>query len=144
VEAIDTAAGTLTLLGLPVFVTPSTELGGLASLGDLAVDYDVEVRGTMTRDGLGVNATRIDLKDTQKSDRAFLRGLVTAEGASSVTIAGIEANLAGAELRNLADGAMTLEQFLSAVTPGQTIVKVRWRPYPASTAVAPDEAEIEN
>jgi hypothetical protein len=140
VEALDATAGTLTMLGLTVYVTPSTE----GSLAGLALDYDVEIRGTMTRDGLGINATRIDLKDTRASDRAFLRGLVTAKGASSVTIAGIEANLTGASFQDLSGGSKTLEQFLALVTPGQTIVKVRWRPYPASTSEPVDEAELEN
>ena len=69
---------------------------------------------------------------------------MTAKTATTVSIAGIEANLSGAEFRNLSDGAMTLEQFLAAVTPGTTLVKVRWKPYPASLSESIDEAELEN
>lgn len=140
VEAKDEAAGTITVLGLKVNVTPSTED---ATIGSLAVGQVIEVRGTMSRDGLSVNATRIQANGGN-GDRAFLRGLVTAKTATTVSIAGIEANLSGAEFRNLSDGAMTLEQFLAAVTPGTTLVKVRWKPYPASLSESIDEAELEN
>jgi hypothetical protein len=34
--------------------------------------------------------------------------------------------------------------FFDAIVPGETVVKVRWRPYPASTAAAVDEAELEH
>jgi len=35
------------------------------------------------------------------------------------------------------------QAFLDAITPGQTLVKVRWRPVPSSTSAPVDQAEIE-
>ncbi|MFO0583633.1 MAG: DUF5666 domain-containing protein [Anaeromyxobacter sp.] len=141
VEAKDETAGTITVLGIKVNVTPSTQ--GLSVAG-ATVGTSVEVRGTMSKDGSAVNATRFELKDFKAADRAFLRGLVTAKTATSVTIAGIVIDLSKASLNSLSGGGMTLEAFLAAVTPGTTIVKARWRPYPASTSAPADEAEIDN
>ncbi|MFT3916796.1 MAG: DUF5666 domain-containing protein [Anaeromyxobacteraceae bacterium] len=141
VEARDETAGTITVLGLKVNVTPSTQGLGVAAA---TVGTAVEVRGTMSKDGTAVNATRFELKDFKPANRAFLRGLVTAKTASSVTIAGIVVDLSKASLNDLAEGGMTLEAFLAAVTPGTTIVKARWRPYPDSTSAPADEAELDN
>lgn len=138
-EAKDEAAGTITMLGLTVHMSPSTE--GIAPASVSIGDF-VEVRGAMTRDGLGVNASR--LEGISPSDRAILRGLVTAKGPSDLTIAGIAIDLTGAKFEGAGMSPLTAEQFLAAVTPGQTIVKVRWRPYPASTAEPVEEAQLQN
>jgi hypothetical protein len=146
-EATDGTAGTLTLLGIVAYVTPSTELRSFASLGDLNPDDRIEVRGYPTRDGLGINATRIERISTSPNDRAFLRAVVTAKTpTSALTMLGLAIDTSIASFKDpddheIADAAA----FFAAITPGQTVVKVRWQdPYPASTTQAVDEAELEN
>jgi hypothetical protein len=142
VDAVDPAAGTVTAIGVTIHVTPSTELRGFGALSELAVGNAVEVRGIPTSDG-GVDALRIELQGTAPSDRAFLRGVVTAKTPTTgLTILGIAIDVSAAELGG--PGVTTAQEFFDAITPGQTLVKVRWRPYPASTSAPVDQAEIEN
>jgi hypothetical protein len=143
--SIDAAAGTFEVLGLVVHVTPSTELRNLSSLDALAAGANVQVRGNPTRDGSGLNATRVEVLDAAPSDRAFLRGVVSAKTpTSSLEILGLSIDTSAAEFRSLTDAALTPTAFFDAVVPGQTVVKVRWRPYPASTSEPVDQAELEN
>jgi len=141
VDGLDLAAGTLTTLGITVRVTPSTELDGLSALSALAAGDDIEVRGIPSRDGSVVDAVRLKLNGTTPADRAFLRGVVTAKSATGVSIVGVPVDLSAADVQG---GFANLQAFLDAVTPGQTVVKVRWRPYPASTAAAPDEVQLDD
>jgi hypothetical protein len=140
-DAVDAAGGTLTVIGIAVHVTPSTELHGFGSLADLTSGTPIEVRGIPTSDG-GVDALRVDLPSGGGStDRAFLRGVVSATTPpAGLTILGIVIDLSGAELSG---GFLSTQAFLDAITPGKTLVKVRWRPYPATTSQPVDEAEIE-
>ena len=142
---VDAASSTFTLLGLVVHVSPSTELRNVASLAALPAGATVEVRGTPTRDGAGIDATRLELLDVRPADRAFLRGVVSAKTpTSSVVILGIAVDTRSAAFRDRGDAQISATSFFDAVAPGQTIVKVRWRPYPATTGEPIDEAELEN
>jgi hypothetical protein len=144
VASVDAAASTLGLLGLTVHVTPSTDVRDVASLASIPAGARVEVRGTPRRDGTGVDATRVELVDEEPNDEAFLRGVVTEKtGTTGLRILGLAIDLRGAELRSHADAPMGAAAFFDAIVPGETVVKVRWRPYPASTAAAVDEAELE-
>jgi hypothetical protein len=146
-DAADAGAGTLTMLGIVTHVTPSTELRGFAALGDLSPDDRIEVRGYPTRDGLGINATRIERIATSPNDRAFLRAVVTAKvPTTGLTMLGLAIDTTGASYRDTSDQEIAdPAAFYAAVTPGQTVVKVRWRnPYPASPSQPVDEAELEN
>jgi hypothetical protein len=149
-ESHDAAASTLTLLGLVVHVTPSTELRDV-SLGTAIDGSRIEVRGYPTKDGLGLNATRIELKDPASADRAFLRAVVTAmTPTTSLTMMGLAIDTSAASFRRSTGSGTSVEipnaaDFFAAITPGQTVVKVRWRnPYPTSTSQPVDEAELEN
>jgi hypothetical protein len=143
--AIDAAGGTFQVLGLVVHLTPSTELKNLASLATLPADANVQVRGFPTKDGTGLNATRVELLDVRPADRAFLRGVVAAKTpTSSLQILGITIDTRAASFQGTSGGAMGATAFFDAITVGETIVKVRWRPYPSSTSDAVDEAELEN
>ena len=151
VEAIDAAAGTLTVLGRVVRVNPSTELRGISGLDGLGLLQRVEVRGYPTADGEGLNATRLELESTAPWDRATLRGVVTAKTpVTGLTILGLAIDTSAASFHDFSadsgvDGPpMSAQAFFDAITTGTTIVKVRWRPYPDSTAQAVDEAELEN
>jgi hypothetical protein len=143
-ESHDATLGTLALLGIVVHVTPSTELRGFSL--DTAVDGGrIEVRGFPTADGLGLNATRIELIDPTAPDRAFLRAVVTARTpSSSLTMMGLAIDTRSASFRDVNGGGIDAATFFGALTPGQTVVKVRWRPYPAGTSEPIDEAELEN
>jgi hypothetical protein len=144
-EAIDAGAGTFSVLGLAIHVSPSTELRNLASLAALPGGATVQVRGWPTRDGAGLNATRIEVLDAEPADRAFLRGVVSAKTpTSALEILGISVDTRAAEFRSQADAGLSAAAFFDAITTGQTIVKVRWRPYPASTSEPVEEAELEN
>ena len=143
--AVDPATATLSVLGLTVHVTPSTELKNVASLGAVPAGAHVEVRGSPTRDGTGLDATRVELVDAGPADRAFLRGVVAAKTpTSSLEILGIAIDTSAASFRDVSDTPTGAAAFFDAIVAGQTIVKVRWRPYPASTAAPADEAELEN
>lgn len=141
--ASDPAAGTLTLIGITVHVTPSTELRSFAAPGDLNLGDRLEVRGFPTRDGLGINATRIERLATAPSDRAFLRALVTAKTPNtSLTLLGIAVDVSSAAFSG--SPGSDAASFFAAITEGKSLVKVRWRPYPVSTSEPVDEAELEN
>jgi hypothetical protein len=143
--SVDAAAGTFQLIGLAIHVTPSTELRNLSSLDALAAGSDVEVRGYPTADGAGLNATRVEVRSTSPSDRAFLRGVVAAKTpTSSLGILGIAVDTSAASFRDPSDTRMDPVPFFDAITVGQTVVKVRWRPYPSSTSQKVEEAELEN
>jgi hypothetical protein len=147
VGALDAPGGSLSILGVAIHVTPSTELrGGVTSLADLALGDRVEIRGTPTSDGTGVNASRLELLSTSPSDRAFLRAAVTAKTPTTgLTMLGLAIDVSAASFQGV-DGssAMAANAFFDAIVPGKTLVKVRWRPYPASPADPVDEAELEN
>jgi hypothetical protein len=144
--AVDPTASTLTLLGIVVHVSPSTELRSFGQLSDLALDSRVEVRGTPTADGLGLDATRVELISASPNDRAFLRAIVTAKTPDTgLTMLGLAIDVSAASFRDTNDAEIAdPAAFFAAITEGRTIVKVRWRPYPASSAEPVDEAELEN
>lgn len=145
VDSVDASAASLSMLGLTIHVTPSTDVRGFSGLSSIPPGARVEVRGTPTRDGSAIDAIRIELIDTRSSDRAFVRGVVTEKTATSqLKLLGLAIDTRGASFRNRADAEIGATAFFDAITPNQTIVKVRWRPYPASTAAAVDEAELEN
>ncbi len=144
-DAVDPAAAALSSLGLTIHVTPSTELRNLASLGSLPAGANVEIRGFPTRDGAGLNATRLELLDTRPSDRAILRGVVTATTpTSAIEILGISIDTSAAEFSGVSGSSSSASAFFDGLTPGKSLVKVRWRPYPASTSVPVDEVGLEN
>jgi hypothetical protein len=66
--------------------------------------------------------------------------VVTAKTATGVSIVGVPVDPSGAEVVGFA----SLSAFLDAVTVNQTVVKVRWPPYPASTAAATDEVQLDD
>jgi hypothetical protein len=135
----------LTLLGLTVRVTPSTVLRGFSGLSAVTAGARIEVRGSPTRDGTAIDAMRIEIIDTTSNDRAFLRGVVTEKAPTSqLKMLGLAIDTSGASFRNHADAEIGASVFFDAVIPNETVVKVRWRPYPTSTAASVDEAELEN
>jgi hypothetical protein len=125
-----------TMLGIPVAIDGATRIDG--SIGGAAF---VEVRGYRRVDG---SVYAQDVRVRNSGDRPFLQGLVEAEGASSVTIAGIEADIgAGTEFQNEDEQVISASQFFDLVDVGQTIVKVRWESETSAITDPVKEAEIE-
>jgi hypothetical protein len=145
VESVDAAGATLSVLGFTVRVTPSSDTRGFTSLAELTGGAHVEVRGSPTRDGSAIDAMRIELVDTASSDRATLRGVVTEKTATSqLKLLGLAIDTRAASFRNHADARIDAAAFFDALVPNTTVVKVRWRPLPASTSAPVEEAELEN
>jgi hypothetical protein len=114
----------LTLLGVPVQLPSWLENDLTVAIAD---GVRVEVRGARSADGAGVVATRIsDPSGGGGSSRVFLRAVVDAKAADTVTVLGFTVSLAGASLQG-ADGGLapSLAAFLAAVEPGHTVLKVR-------------------
>jgi hypothetical protein len=148
VTAVDSAGTALTILGVNVTVPTNLEIresGNAVALSALAGRF-VDLRGRVGAGGLGITATRIDVRNNTQPD-AILRGPASDASAAgnSLTIAGITVNTAGAAFkRNGPDtSAITPDQFFAALVPNQSVVKVRWDPFTSTTAPA-KEIELEN
>ncbi len=140
----------LTLLGRSVSITRSTEVLGGLDPAAVAAGLCVQVRGYAAANGTDLVATRLE-PSAECADRALLRGVVTARSpTASLTILGIAVNTAAASFKDGTAGTDVdfpggAAAFFAAVTPGQSVVKVRWRPYPtgAPGATPVEEAELE-
>jgi hypothetical protein len=113
----------LTLHGVPVQLPSWLENDLSVPLAD---GVRVEVRGARSADGAGVVATRISDPSGGGSSRVFLRAVVDAKAADTVSVLGFTVSLSGASLQG-ADGSVvsSLAAFLAAVEPGHTVLKVR-------------------
>jgi hypothetical protein len=83
VDAVDTTASTLTLLGITITVDSSTTFGGVAALADVKVGAEASVRVTLATDGsLTARSVRVGI--------AGLGGALSAIAAdgSSITVLG--------------------------------------------------------
>jgi len=148
VTAVDSAGTSLTILGVNVIVPTNLEIrenGNALATAALAGRF-VDLRGRVGADGLGITATRIDVRNSNSGD-ATLRGPVSAASAAgnTLTIAGITVNTAGAAFsgNDSANSAITPAQFFASLVPNLTVVKVRWAPFTSTTAPA-KEIELEN
>ena len=153
IEAIDTAAQTITILGVVIEIEAFTVIEDNSSIGmdpltfsDLFIGDKIEMRGFV--EGTRLIATEIEREDPD--DRARLRGPVTAEvepGASTtgtvdifdITVSGESATT---EYRNDADATITQTEFYDAVEIG-TFVEARWDIF-SDTSLTPDRLSLEN
>ena len=129
----------LTLLGKTVAINSFTRIDN----GPLANGQHVEVRAFPDRNG-SLIATRIVVRSPDT--RAFLQGPVENATASSMSIHGtpITTN-AQTEFRVSFDSsevAVSAATFFAQLKNNVTVVKVRWRPFTATTAPV-DQAEIQ-
>lgn len=117
ISAIDPAAGTLTVLGQLVRITPITvfEDGLSGGLAALAVGQVVEVYGLLNAQGQ-YTATRIERKDS--ASRFKLRGVVSGLNPTARTfrIGAVVISYAGLSVPGLADGQYVRVELLT--TPG--------------------------
>lgn len=144
---VDTAAKTIFIFGKTVSYSTATLFkDGGNDIADPATlqNRNIEVRGIMNATGNVIIATRVDLKNNAPATDAFIRGVVSAKSASSLTIGGITIDLTGAAFRGRDDLPITgMANFLSAVTVNTTVVKARWNPFTVTTAPV-TEVEIDN
>jgi hypothetical protein len=140
-----TASG-LTVLGKPVAINQLTRIDN----GPVANGNHVEVRASLDRNGNLVASRVIVRSAAPDATIAFLQGPVTAADAAAatgnLTILGIPVTTAGAQFRISTDQpasqATAPADFFAQVKTNVTVVKVRWRPFTATTA-AVDQAEIQ-
>lgn len=127
VEAIDTASGTLTVLGIPVSVATTTLIASEdepddapVTLADIQVGDVVEVNGAVS--GTGVTATAIQLDDDDDPNEVKLTAPVATVGATDLTILGVTittTSSTGAELRGSSES--NLANFFATVQPGNVV-----------------------
>ncbi|BDG04835.1 DUF5666 domain-containing protein [Anaeromyxobacter oryzae] len=144
--AISGAAGTLSLLGIPVSVSDLTEWR--ISPSALAAGTTIEVRGVPRSGGAGLVATRIEATN---DTRLVLQGVVSSADAAagSLGILGLTAaSDASTEFHaeTAADAPLDRAAFFAAITPGVTVVKVRGRDATAlsGTTLTAKEMELES
>jgi hypothetical protein len=142
VTAVDTTAGTITILGLRVGFTSGTRLGNFTDPATL-VGKNVEIRGILTATGLV--ATRIDLKNAVPAVTAFIRGPVSAVSPpNSLTIAGLVINTSMAAFKGIAEAPLSADAFFAAIRLNVTVVKAVWNPFTGDPGAPVKEVELQN
>ena len=149
VEAIDTAAETVTVLGVTFNLRASTQLEDDSTadvdplaLTDLGIGDEVEIRGFI--DGMDVVATRLEREDL--TDRASLRGPVAAEDAAAGTVEVLGVTLIGqdgvTEYQDEDDNVITAAQFHDLLEVGD-FVEGDWDVFSDTNQVV-DDLSIED
>jgi uncharacterized protein DUF5666 len=148
VTAVDPSGSSVTILGKSVTLPSKLEIresGNALAPASLAGRF-VDLRGRLGADGLGITATRIDLKNNDAGE-AILRAPVSSASAAdnTLTIAGILVNTTGSEFKgnDAPHSIMAAAQFFNTIVPNVTVVKIRWRPFTITSAPASD-VELEN
>ena len=145
-SAVNAATRTLTLLGKTVQITDLTDMRTALNL--INTTTRIEVRGHADAAGI-VIAERVEI-DNSGGGRDTVQGVATAKNAaaSTLTVLGIPVSLSGAgvQFRDINDQPIDRAAFFTAVTNGQTVVKVRGTAQVGGGGVSINgaEAEIEN
>jgi hypothetical protein len=143
--AVDTAAKTITILGLTVGYDSGTDLKSGGNTLDPAtlVGKNIEIRGMST--ATGIVATRVDLKNNAPATDAFIRGPVTAVNPpNSLTIAGLMIDTSKAAFKGAAENPMSADAFFAAITLNTSVVKARWNPFTGDPTAPVKEVELGN
>jgi uncharacterized protein DUF5666 len=148
VTTVNGTAGTVTLLGIPVTVTASTELrdGSSArlrtfSLADLAVGDHLEIVGFLDAGGK-VIASKLERKNPDA--RKIIQGPVSAasQANNTLTILGATIDTASAQFEDINNAPSTAAAFFGAIALDKTVVKARGTLFGNNTLTA-TEVEIE-
>jgi hypothetical protein len=141
-------ANTLTLLGKTVTVTATTTYKDSSAANVRAFSFtDIAVSNHLIIDGhesgAGIVASSVVRVDA--STRAQLKGIVSAKTpTTSLTILGVTVDTSAASFRDINGGTMPVAaDFFAAITPGTTVVKVKWTAFTSTSAPA-DEADLES
>jgi hypothetical protein len=119
VSAVDTAGGTLTVLGVQVSVTPTTRFEDkspaqveMFTLGNITIGDTVDVRGYESASGSGkLVATRIEREPT--STTVMVHGPFTAGTSPDFMVMGITIDASAATFEGMNNGTLTLADFLT-------------------------------
>ncbi len=140
-------ANSLTLLGKTATVSATTEFkdGSTANLrtfsfANIALNDHVIVVGY--EGAGGIVATSVERLNPSAS--AQLKGIASAKTpTTSLTILGVAVDTSAASFRDISSNTMLAADFFTAITPGTTVVKVKWNTF-TSTSAPVNEAEIES
>ena len=146
---VDTAGGTVTLLGIPVTVTAGTAMEDKRddvspfSLGDTLTDDYLEIRGFIGANGAFVaSELRRDANDSKVEMRAPVSQIDPVAG--TVTLLGVTVNTSGStQFRGFDDQPLSASQFFAAIVEGLTVVQARWDPFTDVSAPV-KELELED
>jgi hypothetical protein len=140
-------ASSLTLLGQTATVTATTEFRDSSAanlrtlrLANIAVNDHVKLVGYQGAGG--IVATSIERLNA--ATQAQLKGTVSAATpTTSLTILGVAVDTSAASFRDINSSAIIAADFFAAITPGTTVVKVKWNTF-TSTSAPVNEADIES
>jgi hypothetical protein len=122
-SAVDIAntPNTVTVFGIPVHVNSATHfLGTTNSLADIAPGDRVDIRGHLQSGGIAVAEQLREVGGGGPTPNDRIRGPVTSEVGSVLTILGVSVDLTTATEFQIEGSAVTLAQFLAAVTPASS------------------------
>ena len=148
-DGVDTANGTVTLLGIPVTITDQTDMEDKRddvspfSLSDIQADDYLEIRGFIGANGAFV-AT--ELRRDDNDSKVEIRGPASQKDpvAGTVTVLGVTVNSSGStQFRGFDDQPITASQFFDAIVEGLTVVQAKWDPFTDVSAPV-QELELED
>lgn len=140
-------ANSLTVLGKTVTVSATTVFKDSSAanlrifgLANIALNDHVVV--VAYQGAGGVIATGVERRNA--AALAQLQGIVSAATpTTSLTILGTAVDTSAAAFRDISGNTMTAANFFSAITPGTTVVKVKWNTFTSLSAPV-SEADIES
>lgn len=133
-NGVNTAAGTITLLGIPVSITSETQMAdkrdnnSSLSLSNIQDGDYLEIHGFIGANNLFVASELIRDKNDSKVE---IRGPASAKDstAGTVTILGVTLNTSSnTEFKGMDDQLIAASQFFDSIIEGLTVVKAKWDP----------------
>lgn len=133
-NGVNTAAGTITLLGIPVSITSETQMAdkrdnnSSLSLSNIQDGDYLEIHGFIGANNLFVASELIRDKNDSKVE---IRGPASAKDstAGTVTILGVTLNTSSnTEFQGMDDQLIAASQFFDSIIEGLTVVKAKWDP----------------
>lgn len=133
-NGVNTVAGTITLLGIPVSITSETQMAdkrdnnSSLSLSNIQDGDYLEIHGFIGANNLFVASELIRDKNDSKVE---IRGPASAKDstAGTVTILGLTLNTSSVtEFQGMDDQLIAASQFFDSIIAGLTVVKAKWDP----------------
>ncbi len=150
IDSIDAAAGTLTVLGVPISTDALTRFedqssdddGTPLTLGDLVVGDYVEVRGSeFPAESNAIVASRVELEDLEST--VELRGFVDSVSEPNLSVLGVTIETAASTtFRDGDEQPISATEFFSLIGPG-TVIEAEGVES-SDTVLIAEEIEIEN
>jgi len=130
VDSVNTTAGTMTLLDIVIRIDVLTRVEDKSdadlepfSLGDIATDDYVEVRGSTDAGGADILALLLEREDLpgDLDGETELRAFVEAINHPFITIAGVTVNTSGAQFRDTDDSPVNEDDFFDMLQVGDLV-----------------------